>query len=358
MKRFYTLAFRVLLFTFIQGLYAALAWSQSYVCAANNSDQLAIVQKTAKREQVAADYVVLFYDAKDHKTAWYDYLQNRGTLTPIARNGSFLPIVYTKEKVAVHVCGMHFGDSLTVSTNPVGVPEGGADFRGVAANTAPSLQSSADSLSGAGSTGGTVQPGNANFGTTPQTNPITITGITLATVTEKGGYTEASINVSPQALAIATRAYRKNAQDLQKVATLLLHGNIEGETMHPEEPLPGSIDYLQREADGLKKELEAIRNCHCDSFSSAALFDQYQTRVQSFIGELNGLNGNITNDALGPRAVTLEQNYMTIAGVRDKVAEIIKRRRSYRQTFSAMSDAKWGPRRRDCTGGEDTQEDS
>ena len=100
------------------------------------SNTLNVPEYRSYRRLVGGDYVIIQYNAKVNKTSWSDYnrfFDYRGlnnTANPIAWNGSFLPVIYTKEKVAIRVCGLHFTDVLTVTTAPTGVPEGGADIRG------------------------------------------------------------------------------------------------------------------------------------------------------------------------------------------------------------------------------------
>src|ERR1700728_2431603 len=120
------------------------------------------------RPLVNGDYVVIEYNASQKKpypqasdplagqTSWTDYSRHfdhwqlNNTTNIIGANGSFIPVIYTKEKVAVRVCGLHFTDVLTVTTSPNGVPEGAADIRGAIGATTvtppASLSSTLDML--------------------------------------------------------------------------------------------------------------------------------------------------------------------------------------------------------------------
>lgn len=301
------------------------AASQEQACGLGY--KLPIVAKNDKRDRAIGDYITLVYDADKHLTDWYDY-KGDDTPKPIYRNASLFPIVYYKEKMAVHVCGLHFGDSLTVTMNPTGLPEGGADFRGAAPNTAPPLQSSADALSGSGATGGSTQAESVSFGSTQAIGSLTLNGLTIGSNGAKtngstpDAYTDASISIAPEQLIFAKRSYRKDAQGVQLSIRELETGSA---YIDSDKALPGSVIYLQNEADHLASELEAIMsvNNNPDKYSPAA-FDEYESRIQAFIGELNGLNGTLSSAGLGTRALMLQQNYASIASIENAVRNIIE----------------------------------
>jgi hypothetical protein len=327
------------------------AFGQTRICLQN--DRIPDVAGTGKRSQAVGDYIVLFYNAATHQTAWYDYRPPNDQPREIPRNASLFPIVYMKEKMAVHVCGLHFGDTLTVSTNPVGVLEGGADIRGATANTAPALQSTTDALSGSGTTGGSVQAGSLGFGSPNAigSGSLAVNGFTPGVYggknsdgTASSTYTDATINVSPEEFAIAERAYRKNAgavcstirglmtgypgQDSAKKsgeACLASDGYDANEDDVPcagggFRGLPGSIQYLLDESYCLLKDIQQ----DSPNKQNFAAFDEYQARVQALVGELNGLNSTLSGDALGARAIALQQNYATIRGILEAVYTTIK----------------------------------
>jgi hypothetical protein len=78
---------------------------------------------------VNSDYIVIDYDAsqdpkKDAETgkdSWTDYKKPTDPCDTIDQNGSFLPVICTKGKIAVRVCGLHFTDVLTVTTSLTGL---------------------------------------------------------------------------------------------------------------------------------------------------------------------------------------------------------------------------------------------
>jgi hypothetical protein len=135
------------------------AWAQN-ACPINadqhptsSSQELNVPEYAGYRQRVKGDYVVIEYSADTNKTSWTDYWRKNDFLSQndngqtIEQNGSFLPVIYTKEKIAVRVCGLHFTDVLTVTTSQSGLPEQGADIRGAAPVTpATSLSSTLDML--------------------------------------------------------------------------------------------------------------------------------------------------------------------------------------------------------------------
>jgi hypothetical protein len=327
------------------------------ICAQDGAQdgRLSIVPKTDKRDRVVGDYVVLVYNARTHLTSWYDYSTKDDISKPIPRNASLFPIVYMKEKMAVHVCGLHFGDTLTVSTNPTGVPEAGADFRGVTPNAAPALQTTVDALSASSSTGSSTQLGSLGLGSP---SPLSSLAVSVITPGSNGGktaggpanaYTDAVINVSPEQLALAMHAFHRDArlvhvaieelrkaslrmadvrqQSTKTVSEILQEAGVEEDSGEiPSDILPGSIEYLQAEAMTLLRDLKKIQNKKEDNpdRQNPAAFDEYMSKVQAFIGELGGLNSTLNSDALGARALTLEQNYATITGILGTVDDIIR----------------------------------
>lgn len=297
----------------------------------DGKDRLAIEPKTKKRPQVEGDYLVLFYNARTHLTDWYDYSPKNDAEKPVSsRNASFLPIVYTREKIAVHVCGLRFGDTLTVSTNPIGVPEGGADIRGVAPSAAPALTSTADALAGSGVNGGIVQPGDLGFGGPAPLGSLSVSGITAGqnaaiSTSSNNSYTDATITISPQQLAMMMHAFRKNARAVDgKIKELQKVSGIQDSDQNPAIFLPGGIEYLLAESKTLLDGLKKIQNQpgNPDKQNPAA-FDEYQAKVQASIGELGGLNSTLNGAALAARAIALQQNYATIMGVLGTVRDIV-----------------------------------
>jgi hypothetical protein len=286
--------------------------------------QLPIVDATKKRQAAFGDYIVLFYDARNHRTEWFDYTPKKDAPKPVLRNASLFPIVYFKEKMAVHVCGLHFGDTLTVTMSPTGLPEGGADFRGATPNVAPALQSTVDALSGSGTTGGSVQAGGVIFGSTAPIGSLAVSGITLGSNPAKtskdapDGYNDATITIPPEQLVFAKRAYRKDAVGIPVVISELMVG---GPRIAADEALPGSITYLQKESRQLLEDVR--RDSNGPNKNNPAIFDEYEARIQAFIGELAGLDNSISSAGLGARVLALQQNYATIVGIENMVSSIL-----------------------------------
>ena len=295
------------------------AWGQDHGCR-----RLAYLPGTEHRSGVDHDYLVIVYDARRDATSWYDYLGGAGASdgSPIKRNASFLPITYAKEKIAVHVCGLHFGDSLTVTNNPSGLTfENAIDIRGnTAAATAPSLSATADLLQTSGLTGEEAQQSGLGFSATLSamtSTGITLTGINPASFSSgQNGptYSDATITVSPWELAEATHANSATAQALIRAvdAQIGSPGN------------PGSIRALESEAEGLEEEISRKSDSASDLSQNPAAFDDELTRVQNFVGELNDLSMTLASQSFGARAVTLNANYSMIQGDLETIRKIIE----------------------------------
>lgn len=143
---------------------------------------LALVNGTDVRPRVEGDYLVIEYNARSLQTFWHDYHHRLEAPMRIDRNGSFIPVVYTKEKIAVHVCNLNFGDLLTVTTSPLGTPEGGADIRGTTPAPIPSLTSTLDALQSGASTGGNTPVSSLGFAATAALGSTTVSGVSPGTL--------------------------------------------------------------------------------------------------------------------------------------------------------------------------------
>jgi hypothetical protein len=283
-----------------------------------------------KRHTVTGDYLLLEYNASEHLTAWTDYPQTRYVTQAIGRNGSFLPVVYAKEKIAVHVCHLHFGDSLMMAVNPVGLPEGGADIRGATsnglpANALPIVQAALDSLQSSGASGSNIQEGGLGYGTAAAFTPAATLGITpgsISTSSTTQTYTDATISVSAEQLAQAMHAFQRNAAAtiaiLQQLTQDNMRKNMRGGQSRG---LPGSPEALQAESERLFQDIQDTRMKDPDD---PAAFDEYVSRVQAFAGELINLNASLSASGLGARAVILQASYANIRGVLDVVNSIIR----------------------------------
>ena len=214
------------------------------------SNTLIVPQYKSYRPLVDGDYVVIEYNASQKKPVWeksdpnagltswtdykriFDYRRLNNTTNIIGANGSFLPVIYTKEKVAIRVCGLHFTDVLTVTTSPNGVPEGGADIRGATPVTPPaSLSSTLDMLQSGVATGGTTNLPGLGLNAPTQVSSLAISGITpgsLGAEDQTPGkyptYTPATVTASGKQVALLLYSVAANAKELTR-----LIGRTEGE---------------------------------------------------------------------------------------------------------------------------------
>jgi hypothetical protein len=265
---------------------------------------------------VKDDYLLINYDADNLVTKWSDY-HHSSSFTPIIPNGDFLPVVYSKEKIAVHVCNLKFDDILTVTTSPLGVPEGGADIRGAnLTTTILSVSNSLDTLQSAGGTGTALQVGGLGFAAPGGLTSTTISGISpssavVADSTGKINFTEAGVTASPEQIADMMFALLQNARSLDHSITQVWNG-------HPHDrketdPLPGSVSQLKSRTSALLTKV----NADSSSQSNMALFDSDITDAQNLASALSSLSTALAAQSFGARAVTLQNNYATLRGILD-----------------------------------------
>jgi hypothetical protein len=280
---------------------------------------LTIVAGTPSRPSVEGDYLVIEYNARSLQTFWYDYHRPATTPMAIDRNGSFMPVVYTKEKIAVHVCDLHFGDLLTVTTSPLGTPEGGADIRGTTPAAIPSLTNTLDSLQSATATGGIAPVSNLGFGATTAVGGTAVSGVTPGSIstdaTGKTTYTGATVTASGEQIAITMYSLETNAEAL----ITAIDENIGGYSPAGTSPAnfePGSVGYLKNQSAMLRG---TIHNDYAaqGSYRNGAAFDRDVTAVQSFAAEFSALANALQNQAFGARAVMIQNNYATLRGLLD-----------------------------------------
>lgn len=327
------------------------------------------------RPRVNGDYIVIEYDAGQNpddkesgKVSWTDYdhlfepkgLQDQGVT--VDQNGSFLPVIYTKEKIAVRVCGLHFTDVLTVTTSLNGLPEQGADIRGAAPVTPPaSLSSTLDMLQSGTATGGTTTQPGLGLGAATALPTLTLSGITQGSVGAEDqtpgkypSYTPAVLTASGRQVALELFALGSNSKELTRLIerTMGQPYPSERETLteqakpaqagrlapqlsqmlsdiapkksdnvpqkptakEPAEKLaPGSVngveDYLAGvltdvKSDGLK-------------LQDSATFDKDMTNIQNLNAQISTLATALTSQAFASNALTLLNNYSVLAGVLD-----------------------------------------
>jgi hypothetical protein len=289
------------------------------------------------RTRVSDDYFVIEYNAASHQTWWRDYPHvydplNRDYNThEIPRNGSFLPVVYTREKIAVHVCNLRFNDQLTVTTSPIAVPEGGADIRGATVTTAlPSLSSTLDALQNGTVTGTAVPESGLGFTASGTVALSAVPGITPGLSTNASGspaYTDAVITVSGRQLAELLFAARKSSEDLlRSVHEIQAQRDLR-------QSLPGSIDAIDNAIDSIDAKIRSDTLVLAPYFSQPEgtllsppamevasnypAFDDDLTAVQTLAAQLTILSGSLSAQGFGTRAVTLQNNYAGFSGVLD-----------------------------------------
>jgi hypothetical protein len=290
---------------------------------------------TEYRPGVASDYLVIEYNAGSLQTFWYDYHNHFSSHNFIPQNGSFLPVVYTKEKIAVHVCNLHFTDQLTVTTSPFAVPEGGADIRGVSAPVTPlaTLSSALDVLQSQTTTGSAAPESGLGFGAPAAVSLAAVTGITPGTLSfsyDKSDptkvkitntYTAATVTVSGKQVALlmhtlkrSVDAMRRNIDNIWNPADIRYPLNVAS----PQGPPPGSVHYLFNEAEALEHNIEERA---MTAPNNPAGFDESLTQVQNYSSELSALASQLSTQGFGAGASTLQNNYATLRGILDFVAQ-------------------------------------
>jgi len=273
------------------------------------------------RKPAAGDYFLIDYNAASRQTFWFDYHHwydpgaRDENIHQIIRNGSFLPVVYTREKIAVHVCNLHFTDQLTVTTSPLAVPEGGADIRGYTSTTPlTALTNTLDILQTGTTTGGVTPESGLGFAVpTAATAAPVVSGVapgSLAIGSAGPTYTSATITASGEQLALMMFAFRKNADALADSIA----------TMTQTENGPGSITSINAELLALTAKIAGDAGGP-DAVTDAAGFDEDMTAVQGVSAQLTTLAGVLTAQAFGSRAVTLHNNYAVLRGILDFVDE-------------------------------------
>jgi hypothetical protein len=267
------------------------------------------------RPAAGSDYLVLVYDAENHNSAVYDYDPSNDEYT-VRKNGEFGPVVYTKEKFLVRVCNLHPTDTVSIAGNSFTLPEQGADIRGTTPTTVPALAPTLDTLGSASAAGSPFSPAGVNFGSSAPLTSIPISGFTLGVANKDTGYTDAVLNVSPEALAFETVSLIRDAQDIVHTIQELnsgdqdLHGTNEG-----------SIASLQEQANRMLNNLNE-NPATMEGERRLGWFNQRLAETQQFVSELNGLANGVSQAGLGPRAVAIRQNFESILGVLKQIHQV------------------------------------
>jgi len=315
------------------------------------------------RPRVKGDYIVIEYNAsqdpkknpESNKVTWTDYshlfepkeLQDQGVT--IDQNGSFLPVIYTKEKIAVRVCGLHFTDVLTITTSPNGIPEQGADIRGAAAVTPPaSLSSTLDMLQSGMPTGGTTTQPGLGLGAATAIPTLTLSGITQGSVSAEDqtpgkfpSYTPATLTASGRQVALELFSLESNAKELSRLidrtlgkpysesmATILTQMNLlpeaEDEESAPEDTNHGKkFKIAPGSVLGVSAILNRVlKNVRADDEDPAAnaVFDKDMTDIQNVNAQISTLSSVLTSQAFASSGLTLLNNFSVLAGVLDLAA--------------------------------------
>jgi hypothetical protein len=268
------------------------------------------------RPGIVGDYLVIEYDACRHEAGWHDYhrwpdmKKSDEAANSISRNGSFLPVIYTREKVAVHVYNLRFTDQLIVTTSGNPLSEGGADIRGTTPVTLTPLTSTLDALQLSTVTGGPTSVSGLGFGTT---GALTVSALSGFTVPKNADRSDAVLPaISGDQLALMRAAMIANSQALVREISDMWKGQPQPD-QQPVGFLPGSVGYLTAEST----RLEGKVRLDASNKSAAAAFDQDMTQVQNLAAALSMLSSSLSTKAFGSRAVVLQNNYATIQGILD-----------------------------------------
>jgi hypothetical protein len=294
------------------------------------SDTLNVPRYRGYRPLVAGDYVVIEYNAAQNKTSWtdykrvFDYHKLNNHAYPIDWNGSFLPVIDTKEKIAVRVCGLHFTDVLTVTTGPTGVPEGGADIRGAGPVTpVTSLSSTLDTLQSGVPTGGTTTLPGLGLNAPAVLPSLAIAGITpgsLGTEDQTPGklptYTPATVTSSGKQVALLLYSVERNAMEVSRLIDRTLGQPYEAaytEEETNEKSAPGSVKGVEFI---VRKILGQVRTDWTDP-TNFAVFDRHLTDIQNINAQISTLSSALSSQAFASNAITLLNNYSALTGILD-----------------------------------------
>ena len=286
------------------------------------------------RAPVSGDYVTIEYNAKDNTTTWsdynrfFDYRRLNNTASTVAVNGSFLPVIQNKEKIAVRVCGLHFTDVLTVTTGGIGVPEGGADIRGAAQITpAVSLSSTLDTLQSGVPSGGTTTLPGLGLNAPGALPSLTITGVTagaLGPEDQSPGkyptYTPATITASGKQVALMLYSVDQNAAELLRLINRTF-GEPYDSADYVDSSQPGRADISKAapgSVNGVMYQLgKTLPDVEADSTDPAnfAAFDRHLTDIQNVNAQVSTLSSALSSQAFASNALALLNNYSSLTGI-------------------------------------------
>ena len=308
------------------------------------------------RPQAGEDYFKLEYDVNGHQMRWFDYKHQGSSAGIQVLNGSVLPVVYSREKVLVHIDCLHPTDTVSITTNDVALPEQGADIRGVtpSTTTAAALAPTLDSLGSASPAGTALGTPGFGFGPPPTLPTGTTSLFTPGTSKDGTTYTDAIINIAPEDLAIETNAMVNQIMDainsyneLETGKRSNFHANdlpLRGadstllSTCSPgtDQDLPGSICGLQAVAEHLLTQLSPP----LPPDNTLSAFNDYLAQTQTLVSQLNGLAGGMNQAALPVRAIAIRQNMETIVGLLGEISSTYTDDLKYNKNWLQFVDSK------------------
>jgi hypothetical protein len=300
------------------------------------------------RPRISGDYFFILYDARRNKAGWYDYhdwlkLNAEEVALPpheIPLSGwDFLPVVYSREKIAVHVCNLRISDSLSVTMAPTPLPENGADFRGVGPSTAVALAAAADTLLSPGATGVAAAPGSLGYSSSPALSAAGAAGYSAGVTTPgKPGtngtadtppsYTDASITIAPKQLADLIQLVVHDSHSVLNDVSQFRAGLYPSPIIAPQGPLPGSIDKVTSEAQTLLAQLPTIPDSspvvESNPEYNPGEFNRFVDQTSALAVQLNALGTALGSASLGARAESIRTNFAALHGI-VKLAESVER---------------------------------
>ncbi len=297
---------------------------------ASHSDTLVVPEYASGRPLIANDYIVIEYNAKTNKGSWSDYhhvLDSRGLeerTYPLNEPDSFLPVIYTKEKVAVRICQFRFTDVVSVTTAVNGLPEGVADVRGVSPVTPPAaLSTTFDTLQSGVPTGGTTMLPGLGLGAPPALPSLSVSGITpgaLGSEDQTPGkypsYTPAAVSASGKQVALLFYSVARNAAELSRLIDRTLgepYDNAKSEEEVREQSAPGSVEGV---IYTLNRALEAV--AHDRKYpGDYVAFDRDLIDIQNVDAQISTLASALSSQAYASNALTLLNNFSALTGILD-----------------------------------------
>jgi hypothetical protein len=299
------------------------------VSVENTSTSLNIPNYVGYRRPVAGDYVVVQYNAKSERTTWndynrtFDFKSQNNRSHAIDLNGTFLPVIYTREKLAVRVCGLHFTDVLTVTTSPNAVVEGGADIRGATVVPPPvggNLSATLDMLQTGTATGGTTALPGLGLSAPGQEPSSSVTGIVPGFMSSEDqtpgkypNYTPATVTASGKQVALQLYSLKLNAEELIKLVNRTM-GIPYGESEDYEGPhAPGSVLGLRSILERVLTSVESNKH----DLGNNAEFDSDMTDIQNVNAQISTLSSSLSSQAFASNTLTLLSNYAALKGIMD-----------------------------------------